>query len=200
MERLPRRRQGGVTRVHRGQVIAARGNTPTRTDSEPPSLRVTETPEHCIVAPEFPNPEARMNWNDVLDALRTLPFRSERSVARQLVAHPSTIPGFVRSSGLAKGQFADWRYTFDDCVDLHVREFHDVYEVHLDEVAPSCDLSEHVRVDAPEVYVAAGATTGAAIGALLGRSVGGVLLGSMLGALVSATMLDAPARRLRRSA
>jgi len=140
-----------------------------------------------------------MNWKSVVDTLSDHPYRTDFVVSRYDVVHPSRVHGFERSSGFPKGQFTDWRYTFPNCLDLHVREFSDRYEVHLDEVAPSCDVVEHVRVDAPEVYAAMGAGFGAALGAASGKGLGGSLFGAALGLGVAALMTAAPARRLWRA-
>jgi len=100
-------------------------------------------------------PASRPGWADVLAELRQRPPRTVIRVSRGLIAHPKAA-GAARSVGVPRGQRfgGDWRWRLPDCSGLHVQDFGDHWEAHIDQVAPSCDLGGHLRADAPGVVVA----------------------------------------------
>ena len=70
------------------------------------------------------------------------------------------------------------------CRGLHVHEFGDRWEAHLDRVHPACDLVEHLRQDAPQGLCLTTTSIGAAIGGVAGRTLAGALFGGGVGLLV----------------
>lgn len=104
------------------------------------------------VTPQLPS---RLRWADVLAELRKRPPRTVLRVPCDAIAHPKAM-GASRSVGVPRGQRlgGDWRWRLRDCAGLHVQDFGDHWEAHVDHVAPSCDLGGHLRADAPGVIVA----------------------------------------------
>jgi len=95
-----------------------------------------------------------------------------------------------RSVGLPEGQDSDYRLVLADGAGLHVKDFGTHYETHIDEVHPDVDIVEHLRRDAPGVFVASGAALGAVIGGGVGSSKNSTFVGAAIGGLF-ATMLAA---------
>lgn len=62
---------------------------------------------------------------------------------------PPAEQGFRRSLGLIKGQLKDWRLALDSGPGIHVREYADRYEVHVDNVDPSKGIVQHLAADTP---------------------------------------------------
>lgn len=113
------------------------------------------------------------------------------------IEHPST-GGLTPSLGLPVGQRADFRLRYSDCRGLHVHDFGEHYEIHLDEVHPECGLVEHLRRDAPGTYLGAATALGAFAGLLLGKSRDAVVAGAFVGALLGA-LTGAPEGKGRRN-
>lgn len=130
------------------------------------------------------------------------------NVARELAAHP---PGTILrvpkwrypypvdagahvSIGLPLGQSADFRWRLAGCAGLHVRDYGAHYEAHIDQVDPGCDPIEHLRQDAPEVFLAGAGAIGALLGALLGRSSEATIVGAGLGTLLGIAALPEATR------
>ncbi len=103
-------------------------------------------------------PIANDAWAGVATTLAGLPVGARLIVPKRVVPPPSQA-GATWSLGLWRGQTADWRWTLPDCRGLHAQDFGSSWQVHLDQVSPSCDLAEHVRRDVPRIYLAAGAIT-----------------------------------------
>lgn len=57
--------------------------------------------------------------------------------------------GFRRSIGLVKGQNKDWRLALSNGSGVHVREYDNHYEVHIDTVDPSKSIVKHLAADTP---------------------------------------------------
>ncbi len=123
-------------------------------------------------------------WNAIRDELRLGEKGQVLHVPIDRVEHPLDV-GMETAIGLWKGQRADYRWSQDNCTCLHVHDFGNHYEVHLDEVDPDCHPVLHLLRDAPVASIAGGTALGALVGGLLGRSKGGVLAGAAVGALVS---------------
>lgn len=95
--------------------------------------------------------------------------------------------GAERSIGLFRGQTADFRWTLPDCSGAHAQEFASYYELHIDQISPSCDPIGHLQADAPGAFVLVAAVVcGAASAAVFGLrgALPGGLAGAMLGALM----------------
>jgi len=126
-------------------------------------------------------------WASVIDELTISDPGTVAHVPANQIEHPLDA-GMKRSVGIWKGQRVDYRWTQDDCTCLHVHDFGDHYEAHVDSVDPDCDPILHLLRDAPVPTIAGGTALGALIGGLLGRSKGSVLAGAAIGAL-AATIL-----------
>lgn len=96
------------------------------------------------------------------------------------VPHPRDA-GAVSAVGMPRGQSEDWRFPPDDlCRGVHVQRFGTLWLVHVDKVHPDCSLIGHARMDAPALYVGAGAGIGLLAGLALGNATAGVIIGSVL--------------------
>jgi hypothetical protein len=95
------------------------------------------------------------------------------------------------SVGLPEGQAADYRLVLADGAGLHVKDFGTHYEAHIDEVHPEVNAVEHLRRDAPGVFVVGGAALGAAIGAGAAKSKEAALVGAAIGGLFAAILAAA---------
>jgi hypothetical protein len=126
---------------------------------------------------------ANIKWLKVAAALAKEPPETEVHVPKLNAQHPLDA-GLRPSLGLPVGQQADFRLRMDDCRGLHVRDFGNHYEAHLDRVDPDCSLPEHLRLDAPGAYVAGAGALGALVGLCLGRTRESVLVGSIVGAVL----------------
>lgn len=131
-----------------------------------------------------------MSWNAVYSHLLHQPAGTVVPIAKTALADPR-LCGAEVSVGWPSGQSADYRFPPDaTCQGLHVHEFADRWEVHLDRVHPSCDLLEHLRQDAPQALCATTTSIGAVIGGLAGRTLASALFGGgvglILGLVVSA--------------
>lgn len=124
-------------------------------------------------------------WSQVLSALRPHPTGTVVRLPKHWLPHPADA-GARRSVGLPLGQTADFRWKLGDCAGLHVRDFGGHYEAHIDSVDPACGLVEHLRRDAPQIYVGGAVAVGALAGVLLGKSKEAAIVGAGLGALVGA--------------
>jgi len=124
------------------------------------------------------------SWSSVVRALLHEETGSALKIPVYQVEHPLDA-GMRRSVGLPMGQRTDYRLTLEDCQCLHVRDFGDHYEAHLDSVDPACDTLSHLFRDAPGPTIAGGAAIGALVGGLLGRSKESALAGASIGAIIS---------------
>lgn len=91
-------------------------------------------------------------WLPVLRRLQTLPPRTPVTLSLEEIAPPQA-HGARLGSGLPRGQEADWRWLLPCQMSLHVRQYGDRYEVHLDEADPSTAPLQHLRKDAPHLFV-----------------------------------------------
>ncbi len=95
------------------------------------------------------------------------------------------------SVGLPVGQLADYRFPPDrGCTGIHVHEHHDHWAVHLDRVHPDCDVIEHVRRDAPDMWCLSGAVLGAMACASLSKHPSAALVGAGVGLLLALATRD----------
>ena len=89
-----------------------------------------------------------------LDSRRCKEAHATVTVPKNQIEHPGHT-GALRSGGLPAGQMADWRWPArPDGSGVHVLEFPDRWEAHLDRVHPSVDFIEHLATDAPKVHTA----------------------------------------------
>jgi len=129
---------------------------------------------------------AALQWGAVRREVASHPPRTLVAYPKRSLPHPRDAGARV-SAGIPRGQIEDYRFPpEDDCGGLHVQEFDDRWEAHIDGVHPACDAVDHLRVDAPGAWVAAGGALGAAVGILLGRSKAAALAGAGIGALLAA--------------
>ena len=131
------------------------------------------------------------SWSGILAVLDENPPGSVVRVPRHWLPHPLD-EGATRSIGLPVGQRADYRWRLPDCSGLHAHDFGTHYEAHVDHVDPACDLVEHARQDAPELYVSGAACAGLLLGLVLGGNRSAALAGAGLGALVGLLTLPEP--------
>lgn len=127
-------------------------------------------------------------WDDVVASLKKRPFRVAVRIEKGVLPHPQHA-GMKRSGGMPEGQIADYRLVLANGQGFHVKDFGDHYRVHLDEVHPSVNFVEHLRQDAPKVYISGAAAIGAAVGALLSRSSQGALAGAAIAGMLSAVLV-----------
>lgn len=124
-----------------------------------------------------------MTWADVLAHLEAAPAGTRRSFARAAMPHPREAGAVVGLGLPVAGKIDDWRFPpTGSCHGLHIHEHADCWVAHLDQVHPACDAVEHLRVDAPRVYIAAASALGALVGALARGTVGGIV-GGLVGGL-----------------
>lgn len=101
------------------------------------------------VSPDF--------WNTVISEVL---LRDEITISRTLpdgttVPHPSESGLFRKSIGELKGQIADWRASIEGSDSgIHVVEFRDRYEVHVDRYDPAKKPVEHIIHDSPKTGAA----------------------------------------------
>lgn len=136
-------------------------------------------------------------WMDVRLMLEREPAGAWIRLARASIVHPS-MEGAVRSRGWPRGQVADWRFPPTPvCRGLHVHEYADRWEAHLDRVHPDCDPLGHLQHDAPQILVGGGALVGGLLGLLLaGRRGRGLAAGTTAGALVGITLVSVRSPRV----
>lgn len=128
------------------------------------------------------------SWRDAVALLRFEAPRTVLRVPKVWLPHPLTA-GMTTSIGLPEGQLADYRLRLQGTAGLHVKDFGEHYEIHVDEVHPDVNPIEHLRRDSPGTFVAGGAALGALIGSALGKKsdsvIGGAVLGGILAALLA---------------
>ncbi|MBI2605784.1 MAG: hypothetical protein HYW49_06855 [Deltaproteobacteria bacterium] len=97
--------------------------------------------------------------------------------------------GFEISTGFPLGQINDYRRSNKDGTSMHIHEYENYYEAHIDAVDPKKDPIDHLRVDAPNVY-ALGIPLGfAALAALVGAKRPDIIFAGAVGlALVLLTL------------
>lgn len=130
------------------------------------------------------------NWKGMVRVLRQYEARTTFRVGKGVLSHPLAA-GMRQSIGLPEGQNADYRLVLADGAGLHVKDFGTHYEAHIDEVHPAVDAVEHLRKDAPGVFVAGGVALGAAIGRSIGTSKDATLVGGALGGIFAAMLAAA---------
>jgi hypothetical protein len=127
---------------------------------------------------------AQYRWPDIATELATHPAGTRLRFHKSLVEHPRDA-GMRPGVGLPVGQRADFRLTFrPECWGLHVQDFGDHYEAHIDQTDPGCDAIKHLQQDAPNTLVAGAALVGGLIGLALGRSAGAIGVGALAGAAI----------------
>lgn len=125
------------------------------------------------------------SWQDVASILLREPVGTTLRFRKGLLVHP-TRAGMTASIGLPQGQIADFRGRLLEGRGLHVKDFDSHYEAHIDAVHPAVNPIEHLRQDAPAVFVGGGAALGAAIGAAVGKSGSSAAAGAAIGGILSA--------------
>ena len=129
---------------------------------------------------------ATLFWQSTQRAVERAAPGSFHALPKSIATHPREA-GALPSIGLPRGQLRDWRFPPDsECRGLHVQEFEDRWEVHQDQVHPDCDPIEHVRRDAPVLWMLGGTALGALIGLALSEKKEGALVGAGLGLLLTA--------------
>lgn len=126
-------------------------------------------------------------WTGVSRVLRQYAPRTVFQVEKGILPHPLAA-GMTRSVGLPEGQSADYRLVLAGGSGLHVKDFGTHYEAHIDEVHPDVDAIEHLRKDAPGVFIAGGTALGAFVGSSLGTSKEATLVGGLFGGLLAAVL------------
>jgi hypothetical protein len=87
-----------------------------------------------------------MTWGQVRAQLDAAP-ETTVVLSKRSIAHPEEA-GAMRSSGLPRGQIADWRFPPDEFGrGVHVHEYEDRWSAHLDEVHPDEDAFRHLARD-----------------------------------------------------
>ncbi len=124
-------------------------------------------------------------WNGVVRVLKQYSPRTVVEIPKGGLPHPRAA-GLSRSIGLPEGQSSDYRALLRGGAGLHVKDFGTHYEAHIDEVHPDVDAIEHLRVDAPGVFVAGGVALGAVVARSLGASRDATVVGGVLGGLLAA--------------
>ena len=125
------------------------------------------------------------SWLDVVTVLNSYPWRTPLRLNKGILPHPEAA-GMTLSVGLPEGQRADYRLVLQSGVGLHVKDLGAHYEAHLDEVHPEQDFFEHLRQDAPNVYVGGAVAMGAAVGGLLGKTWQSALAGAVVAGVAGA--------------
>ena len=128
-------------------------------------------------------------WNGVVRVLRGYPPRTAMHISKGILPHPRTF-GMTGSIGMPEGQLADFRRVLANGQGLHVKDFGSHYEAHIDEVHPDVNAIEHLRRDAPGVFIAGGTALGAVIGKSVGTTANATLLGAAIGGLVAALLTN----------
>jgi len=125
----------------------------------------------------------KITWQAIIRQVVSAPFGKEFQIKKSIVMHPVLI-GFRKSYGLPKGEIANWRLGLATGACIHVREYQNYFLVHMDEVDPGISLLDHLRKDAPVVYLAGCGAMASIAGYLLKGSgkalewgVGGSLFG-----------------------
>ncbi len=100
-------------------------------------------------------------WNTMIAELL---IRGKMNVPKISNGHhipgPETTGIFRKSIGELKGQTADWRATVGGSDrGIHVVEFDDHYEMHIDQFDPRKNPIKHLLIDSPKYGFAIGAIT-----------------------------------------
>ncbi len=128
------------------------------------------------------------------ETLLTVPLGTVILVKMPKDVHPEQY-GAKRSTGLSKGQLEDWRFPPDDAGQgMHLHKYHDHWSAHLDRWHPEANMIEHLRYDAPGVYMGVMGAVGGLLGFVLAPEKerveytwSGVLLGSLAGYITRRT-------------
>ncbi len=132
---------------------------------------------------------AKITWAEVVMVLAAGEPGMEIALPLDELELP-TDAGMTRSVGLPKGQLKDWRSeTMPDGSGLHVLEFVDHYEVHIDRVDPHANLPGHVVQDVVPamgrsvvpLFIAASTAVGVAGGAAVGKNFEQPVIGAGVG-------------------
>jgi len=129
-------------------------------------------------------------WGGVVQVLQQYAPRTVCRVEKGVLPHPCAA-GMKASIGMPEGQTADYRLVLLGGAGFHVKDFGSHYEAHIDEVHPDVNAIEHLRRDAPGVFIASGAALGAVIGRSVGTSKEATLAGAALGGLFAALLTSA---------
>lgn len=124
-------------------------------------------------------PAAYLAWSVLVSRIRRPGLDGAVYFHPALIPHP-TLAGAEPSLGLPAGQTEDWRFGPSlDGRGVHVQLVGGLWRVHVDRVHPDRSLLEHIRQDAPSMWLvsttAACAAVGAALGGKSGAAIGGLL-------------------------
>ena len=138
-------------------------------------------------------------WTQVANLLAQQPAGTRLRITKSWMEHP--VDGGLRHGvGLPVGQVADYRLRLPDCRGLHVQDFGEHYEAHLDQTDPACDAMQHLAQDAPVACVVGAAVVGGLLGLLAGQSkealLAGLAIGAGLGGVAAAAAHGGPAPTL----
>lgn len=126
-------------------------------------------------------------WSDVILALWPPDATQRMRIPKNQISHPLATKGMKPGIGLPEGQSNDYRLQLvPSNAGLHVKEFKNHYEAHIDKVHPAVNFVEHIRQDAPGMFVGTTAAMGALVGVAAGRSADAALVGALIGGLFGA--------------
>ncbi|MHB1440766.1 MAG: hypothetical protein ACYCSO_07245 [Cuniculiplasma sp.] len=91
------------------------------------------------------------SWNRIKSRLDEMDYHKSIAIKKSAVPLPSIYDGFKESIGEPEYQIRDVRKRINGTESMHVKEYHDHYEVHRDQVDPSYDPIGHLIEDSPEV-------------------------------------------------
>lgn len=133
-------------------------------------------------------------WAEIVALMAAAPPRARFYVLRVDVSGTPLQNGFRAASGLPVGQSDDYRLTLADNRSVHVQEYPNRWELHVDAVDPSVDAFGHAAADLPVLTFVALPVVGAMISHFVFRRRGAWKTGALAGAGIA---LDAIARRQR---
>lgn len=98
-------------------------------------------------------------WNQVVtDVLVEKKVTIYKSNDIEFIPRPEESGLFVRSIGEPKGQIADWRSSIPGSIrGIHVVEFRDRYEIHVDRFDPAKKPISHLLLESPGSAILIGA-------------------------------------------
>ena len=124
------------------------------------------------------------SWEDAIRLLDADAPRAHVRFARHLVPHPLDAQ-FHQGLGVPVGQRADFFKPLPDGRGLHVQDFDEHYEAHLDSTEAGCDDLVRAVGSGPALAAVVGLTAiGGLTGLLLGRSKEATVVGALIGAAV----------------
>ena len=126
-------------------------------------------------------------WQDIIEKVLQLEHQQDLEVTKGSVLHPEAI-------GIAK-RWGSYRLPLSDGRSIDIKDYPDSYLVHWDMADPSSPV-QHLRHDAPSVWLTLKVIGSTAVGAVIGYRIakkqssaessagGGALGGGLIGCLV----------------